>query len=39
MRYEYGATVNVPSKKGPSQRLEPFKRGANSFRPFRANRP
>lgn len=24
MRYEYGATVNAPSKKGPSARLEPI---------------
>ncbi len=24
MRYEYGATVNVPSKKGFSRRLKPF---------------
>lgn len=27
MRYEYGATVNAPSKKGPRQRLGPLIHG------------
>lgn len=32
MQYEYGATVNAPSKKGPSLRLEPFIYGNSGCR-------
>jgi len=37
MRYEYGATVNAPCKKGPSQQLKPSIYG--NFRRFRGILP